>query len=99
MELDEKNLEGLAKKIAEEQGVSLVEAASIVSYAMKITRSFAELWQMVHEVVSLIWGNLKNLKIEPDYDIRHTWLIDWDTRRKSQVILKKPKFAAVKIMK
>lgn len=97
--MEVKNLEELAKKIAEQQGVSLAEAASIVSYAVKVAGSVVELWQIAYEVVSLIWSKLKNLKFNHDFDVRKTWLIDWDTRRKSQVTLNKPKFVVLKIIK
>lgn len=97
--MEEKNLEELTKKIAEQYGVSLAEAASFVSVAMKVTKAVAEIWKIVHEVVSRVLEKLKNLKYEENFDIRQTWSIVWDTRKKSQVILNKPKFAVRKIIK
>lgn len=67
--------------------------------------SLAEAFLPLVKEVSRVWSDVKELiksilnrKEENQHDDQQNWLIDWDTRKESQVILNKPKFIVRKII-
>lgn len=104
--MGEKEIEELAKEMAEKQGVTQADAASGIRVAMQvfgdiryalvaIARTLSSVFAQVGESVE---EYVKQLE-EAGHSNRQAWPIVWDTRKKNQVLSNKPQFMVRKIIR
>lgn len=104
--MDEKEIEELAKEMAEVHGISLDSATSMIVFTVRmvsdVSKAIIEIVKLLSDSVGTLWEEIQDCieRLESEYFIceRQVWLMDWDTRKKSQVISNKPRFMVRKII-
>ena len=90
------NLEDLIKRTAEHYGISEDEARESINKAIttwrEIKEAFIELFNFLAEKVQELVDLCEDIVERQE----HKWNINWDTRKKSQVMNRRPKLVYIR---
>lgn len=96
--MDEKALDEFCEKHALIIGCDVDELKYLIkniqAFADSLRESIINVWSSIKESVNKWMGGM-NKTIERD---ESCWKVDWDTRKKSQVLVNKPRFIIRKII-
>lgn len=95
----DKRIIELAMNLAKAYPISLEEAMyhieNVLTSFRDVVKEIKEIWdKLVQSVKQLSCSVMDDI----EYQEKHKWLMVWDTRRKSQVLLNKPKYLIRKVI-
>lgn len=95
--MEKNKLDELAVDLAEKYGVPIEDTQRIINNVIvvvsDVVSAIKNLWEIIKEAADQL------LVHEEEWDSKEKWSIVWDTRKKSQVMLNKPKFRVRKVIR
>ena len=97
--MENQRLYELAVKLSERSAMSLEECVWRIQNLVRVIENVRDAIKQIEGEVIRVWNEIKeSIKLCEENEAIHGWYIDWDTRKKSQVMNNRPSFAVRKII-
>lgn len=107
MEINQERLDELKAELAQRHQMSIDEVSRMIDDVVVGVTGMAEWLGPFVEQLTQMWNSIKEVALEnyeksfwnSENEAMHGWDLDWDTRKRSQVMSNKPKFMVRKIIR
>ena len=107
MEINQERLDEIKAELAERHQMPIEEISRMIDGLTVVFTGMAEGLKPIVEGLSQLWNSMKEIILEnhekalwnTESEAMHGWNLDWDTRKRSQVLSNKPKFMVRKIFR
>lgn len=107
MEINQERLDELKAELAQRHQMSIDEVSRMIDDVVVGVTGMAEWLGPFVEQLTQMWNSIKEVALEnyeksfwnSENEAIHGWDLDWDTRKRSQVMSNKPKFMVRKIIR
>ncbi|WP_421100968.1 hypothetical protein ACOKXV_11400 [Sporosarcina psychrophila] len=107
MEINQERLDEITAELAERHQMPIEEVSRMIDVVIVGVTGTSEWLKPFVEGLSQLWKSMQEIILEnhekalwnTENEAMHGWNLDWDTRKRSQVVSNKPKFMVRKIIR
>ncbi|QNK86444.1 hypothetical protein H7992_14370 [Sporosarcina sp. resist] len=107
MKINQERLDEIKAELAERHQLTYEEVSRMIDNVIIGFKGMAEQLNPIVEGLSRLWNSIKEVALENyekalwnmENEAMFGWNLDWDTRKRSQVMSNKPKFIVRKIIR
>lgn len=97
--MENQRLDEIVVQLAERTGSSIEDCAIMIHNIIAVGESIEIAIKQIADVAIQVWDTIKESFAQcQENEAIHGWHIDWDTRKKSQMVNNRPSFAVRKFI-